>query len=221
MILRCVLCLRRLASALSVLSIFVISTAVVTAGAAFAEQPAASKQWKRLRSPNFTIAGNAADGDLRATARELEYFREALFALNPSSRPTTTPVPTFVVLFKNDDAFSRFKPRDARGRTQSSAVRPASWQATVTQFLQGRLAAEAFLTRADDNGQKTEAHFYAGVQAALANRRDEALQHFRWVKEHGSRTYIEYGFAVSELKRLERNTGPADESGRWSNASDR
>jgi hypothetical protein len=37
----------------------------------------------------------------------------------------------------------------------------------------------------------------------LKGRRDEALTHFRWVKEHGTATFIEYAIAVAELERLE------------------
>ena len=83
-------------------------------------------------------------------------------------------------------------------------VRPQSWAATVVQYLQGALTDAALLDRADDNGQRTEAHAYIGVKHLLAGRREEARKHFSWVKERGDRNYTEYGLAIAELKRLDR-----------------
>lgn len=86
-------------------------------------------------------------------------------------------------------------------------VRPAlsegSWPLKVMDFMQGRTDAGKFLPLAADVNERTEAHAYIGLEASLAGRRDEALDHLRWVKENGSKNYVEYGMAVAELKRLE------------------
>lgn len=65
------------------------------------------------------------------------------------------------------------------------------------RLLRGRCA------RADDDGQRTEAHAYVGIRAALAGRRDEAIVHLQWVKERGNRDYVEHRLAVRELSRLQ------------------
>lgn len=79
-----------------------------------------------------------------------------------------------------------------------------SWTLVVAQFLRGQLNAEAFLARAKSKGERTEAHAYVGLEAATAGRLDEARRHLGWVKAEGARDYVEYDYAVDELRRLER-----------------
>ena len=83
------------------------------------------------------------------------------------------------------------------------AVPPKSWVATVVQYLQGGLTEDAFLDRARDDGQRTEAHTYAGLRVLIAGNKEAARKHFLWVKERGDRNYSEYALAFAELKRLE------------------
>jgi tetratricopeptide (TPR) repeat protein len=92
---------------------------------------------------------------------------------------------------------------DARG-----AIPVKSWTFSVVQFLQGQLAADRFLAMAGDVGQRTEAHTYVGFKADLAGRHEEALTHFRWVVEHGARTYAEYDLARNEIDRIQHATMP-------------
>lgn len=82
-------------------------------------------------------------------------------------------------------------------------VKADSWTAALLQFAAGRLAGEKLIARARDDGQRTEAHAYVGIRAASEGRRDEALVHLRWVKERGNKRYVEYDWALAELKRLE------------------
>ena len=77
------------------------------------------------------------------------------------------------------------------------------WTAAVIDFLQDRSTAAAFLERADTDGEKTEAHAYIGLRAAIDGRTDEAVRHLRWVRERGARTCVECALAKGELKRLE------------------
>ena len=44
---------------------------------------------------------------------------------------------------------------------------------------------------------------------ANRGRPAEALAHYRWVKEHGTTTFVEYGIAVAELDRLDAAAKPA------------
>jgi tetratricopeptide (TPR) repeat protein len=95
----------------------------VVAGAA-AQPPVAagpmSRDWKRLRTPNLTVIGNAGNSELRHVALEIERFRLALAGFAPSMR-LETPLPTTVVVFSDDRAFTPYKPRQ-RGR-------PVDWVA--------------------------------------------------------------------------------------------
>jgi tetratricopeptide (TPR) repeat protein len=85
------------------------------------------------------------------------------------------------------------------------AVTPGSWTEKVLDYMQRRLTADAFLSRARENGEKTEAHTYIGFDLAIAGRRDEAVVHFKWVQKQGSRNYVEYPMAVAELERFEKS----------------
>lgn len=78
-----------------------------------------------------------------------------------------------------------------------------SWQMKVMDFMQGRTDAEKFLSMANDVNERTEAHAYVGLKDSIAGRRSQAVSHLRWVKENGSKNYVEYGMAIAELKRLE------------------
>jgi len=88
-------------------------------------------------------------------------------------------------------------------------VEADSWPAALVAVMRGTMAADALIAKAKrDEGLLTEAHAYIGILASIAGRRDEALQHLEWVKVNGRKDYIEYGFALGELRRLERAAAP-------------
>ncbi|HYY59303.1 MAG TPA: tetratricopeptide repeat protein [Pyrinomonadaceae bacterium] len=76
----------------------------------------AKDSWMSVRSQNFTVVGNASEGDLRKMATKLEQFRYALSLLFPSAR-IATPVPTTIILFKDQHSFDPFKPK-YKGKTK-------------------------------------------------------------------------------------------------------
>jgi tetratricopeptide (TPR) repeat protein len=82
-------------------------------------------------------------------------------------------------------------------------VKTDSWPAALLEFAAGQLPADKLVARAKDDGQRTEARAYVGIKAAVDGRKDEALVHLRWVKEKGRKGYVEYEWALDELKRLE------------------
>ena len=74
-----------------------------------APAPAAA-EWKRLDSPNFVVVGDVGAGDLKNIARRFEAFRETVSqVLTPAA--TATAVPTVVMVFPSDNAFTPFKRR--------------------------------------------------------------------------------------------------------------
>jgi len=79
-----------------------------------------------------------------------------------------------------------------------------SWQATIVEYLRGRLSVEAFLKKASPEELLTEAHAYIGIKAHIDGDRATALQHLQWVKEKGRHDYTEYDLALGELDRIER-----------------
>jgi len=110
------------------------------------------------------------------------------------------------VTFLGALAHRRLKQGDEAARllARASTFMPGgTWTAKVLDYMQGKLAATAFLGSATNDGERTEAHTYIGFDDVLAGRRMEAITHFRWVKEKGSRNFVEYPIAVAELGRLE------------------
>src|SRR5215510_7184164 len=69
----------------------------------------AKDAWVSVRTKNFFLLGNASEKDIRKVGLKLEQFREVFTYLFPKMK-FNTPVPTTVVVFKNDSAYAPFKP---------------------------------------------------------------------------------------------------------------
>ena len=83
-------------------------------------------------------------------------------------------------------------------------VEPSSWQATIVGFLEGKLSADALLSKASPAALLTEAHAYIGIKANIDGDREAARTHLQWVKDKGRRDYTEYRLALGELDRMDR-----------------
>ncbi len=70
----------------------------------------AAAEWKRLDTPNFVVVGDVSAGDLSTIARKFEAFRDSLSRVLASGA-TATAVPTLVMVFPSNSAFTPFKPR--------------------------------------------------------------------------------------------------------------
>lgn len=69
----------------------------------------AKDKWVSVRSKNFLLVGNANEKEIKQVALRLEQFREAFSHLFKGV-VFNTPVPTTVVVFKNDSSYRPFKP---------------------------------------------------------------------------------------------------------------
>jgi hypothetical protein len=67
-------------------------------------------EWRRIDSPNFVVVGDVGARQLRDVAVKFEGFRETLSRVL-TERAMATAVPTVVVVFPSDRAFTPFKPR--------------------------------------------------------------------------------------------------------------
>ena len=74
-----------------------------------AQAAAAKDTWTSVRSRNFFLVGNASEKEIRQVATRLEQFRDVFTKLFPKVN-FNTPIPTTVVVFKNDGAYKPFKP---------------------------------------------------------------------------------------------------------------
>jgi tetratricopeptide (TPR) repeat protein len=91
---------------------------------ACAQIAVAKDEWISVRSKNFFLVGNANEKEIKQVANRLEQFREVFRHLFREVN-FDSPVPTTVVVFKNDGAYKPFKPvvegkiRDVAGYFQS------------------------------------------------------------------------------------------------------
>ncbi len=69
----------------------------------------AKDNWLSVHSKNFLLVGNANEKQIRQVGMRLEQFREVFAQLFPKA-VHTSPVPTTVIVFKNDDSYRPFKP---------------------------------------------------------------------------------------------------------------
>ncbi len=69
----------------------------------------AKDKWTSVRSKNFLLIGNASEKDIRQVGVRLEQFRE-VFSRLFTNLNVNSPVPTTVVVFKNDESYRPFKP---------------------------------------------------------------------------------------------------------------
>jgi len=69
----------------------------------------AKDTWTSIRSRNYLLIGNASEQDIRTMAVQLERFRD-IFTKQFKGAALNTPVPTTVIVFKNDGSFGPYKP---------------------------------------------------------------------------------------------------------------
>jgi tetratricopeptide (TPR) repeat protein len=77
------------------------------------------------------------------------------------------------------------------------------WAYPVLRYLKGELTAEQVLNKANNQQKQIEAHAYIGMNLSFKGNITDALTHLNWVKENGNKNTAEYGFAISEIKRIE------------------
>jgi tetratricopeptide (TPR) repeat protein len=69
----------------------------------------AADKWISIRSKNFMLVGSASESDIRRVGRTLEEFRSALTMMFPRMDQASS-VQTTVLVFKNDESFTPYKP---------------------------------------------------------------------------------------------------------------
>jgi Flp pilus assembly protein TadD len=92
---------------------------VVLAGA-FAPAASAKDTWTSIRSKNFFLIGNASEKEIRQVATRLEQFRDVFTRLFTNAK-FNSPVPTTVVVFKNEGSYKPFKVGNAVGYFQAGS----------------------------------------------------------------------------------------------------
>lgn len=65
--------------------------------------------WTRLSSEHFVFIGDVPERDLKHVAGRLELFRDAIARIFPG-RALSSPVPTVVIVFRDERSFAPFRP---------------------------------------------------------------------------------------------------------------
>ena len=87
---------------------------------------------------------------------------------------------------------------------ESAQKLKSDWPFPIVRYLRGDLSEAELLKLAVDDDKRTGARCYLGMDLALKGKKDAAIAHFRWVKEHGNQEFTEYAIALAELERLEK-----------------
>jgi predicted Zn-dependent protease len=88
----------------------ILATCLGVLLAASSPAPVSAKDtWTSVRSKNFLLVGNANEKDIRQVGVRLEQFRE-VFSRLFTTMNVNSPVPTTVIVFKNDESYRPFKP---------------------------------------------------------------------------------------------------------------
>jgi FimV-like protein len=90
-----------------------LAVVVCLVGTLSAAAPVSAKEnWTSVRSKNFLLVGNATTREIREVAVRLEQFREVFSQLFGTLK-VDSPVPTTVIVFKNDESYRPFKPNES------------------------------------------------------------------------------------------------------------
>ncbi len=100
---------------------------------------------------------------------------------------------------EGDEALAKKFLSNVEGKVDEKA-----WPYPAVLYLRGDLDGAALLKSATDDDKRTEARCYLGFDLLLRGKKDQALEHFRWVKDKGTKSYTEYDLAVAEIDRLEK-----------------
>jgi tetratricopeptide (TPR) repeat protein len=98
---------------------FVVSAAAARQPQADPRTAPRSSSWRQIVTPDLVVAGTAPPGELKRLLRELTRFRQILGKLFPDPNGKS-PVPLWVIVLRDQQAFNRFQPRDSRGKPQGN-----------------------------------------------------------------------------------------------------
>src|SRR5262249_967793 len=79
-----------------------------------------SSSWRQISTPDIMIIGNASERELRRNFSKIMAFRDAVATLFPSMK-LSSGIPMRIVICGSADAFSRYQPRDEKGKRWNTA----------------------------------------------------------------------------------------------------
>ncbi len=102
---------------------FAVGITLIPALSAVAALPGPGERWFDLRTPNFVIFSHVGERATRAIASDVEELHAVLGAFSPPE--SSSPVPTYIYVFRNDRDFRPYKPlREGRPSPVSGFFTP-------------------------------------------------------------------------------------------------
>jgi tetratricopeptide (TPR) repeat protein len=83
-------------------------------------------------------------------------------------------------------------------------LKTRAWPYPVVKLLRREIDERTLLAEAIDDEDKTDARCFVGLDHELSDRKNKAIVHFRWVRDHGNPASVLYVIALAELERLEK-----------------
>ena len=158
----------------------------------------AKDNWISIRSKNFFLVGNASEKEIRKVALKLEQFREVLTHALPNIR-FTSPVPTTVVVFKDNRSYAPFKPHaNTAGYFQAG---PDVNYITLTTEVPG---GDSFYVRPGGRDPAYEVIFHEYTHLLVNNTFDNAPL---WFNEGFAEYYSSFIISDDQKIVLGRNIG--------------
>ncbi len=78
------------------------------------------------------------------------------------------------------------------------------WPYPVVAYLRDNLDEKELLERAPNRDKMTEVRCYLGMAAEQNGEKKEALEYFQWIKDEADPVFVEFGIALVELERIEK-----------------
>jgi tetratricopeptide (TPR) repeat protein len=112
---------------------------------------------------------------------------------------------TYAVLLSHFAARRAGQEGQAKAFLEEAARRcdPSRWPYPIVKYLRGDLDESKLLAAANDEGKMTDVQCYVGLDLLQKGQRTLALEHFRWVKEHGDPRFTQYAIGDYELEHSE------------------
>ncbi len=127
----------------------------------------------------------------------------------------TGELSTYAVVLAHLAAQQEGKPAEAKAILDAATAKldVNSWKYRVVRMLRGEIDERSLLAAAADDDQRSQARSIVGLDLESKGRTDRALDHFRWVRDHGNPASIASMIAVAGLDRLEKPEAkpPTDE----------
>ena len=87
-------------------------------------------------------------------------------------------------------------------------TRPPGWPAPVFRFLRRTIPSTDLLAAANGPDQQTEAETIVGLDLLSRGERAAAVEHLRWVRDHGLDRSIAHDLAAETLRRIDASATP-------------